>query len=118
MNVIVLDDDRSIHDVWETRFQEYIKNNQFMLEHFYIPSTFIEYCQNLPSTKTLFLIDYELLRFEETGLDLIEKLKLKDHAILVTSRYEEPVVRDKIINLEPKTIPKNFAPYITIMYKT
>jgi signal transduction histidine kinase len=139
MNIIVLDDDQSIHDVWETRFQEYIKNGQISLEHFYLPSEFVKYCEvlatptcpaeaeseggsyakagiNLPSTKTLFLIDYELLGSEETGLDLIEKLKLKDHAILVTSRYEEPKIRDKIINLGIKAIPKNFAPYIIINY--
>ncbi len=116
MNVIVLDDDQSIHDVWETRFQEYIKNGKIVLEHFYTPSTFIESCQSLSSTKTLFLIDYELLGSEETGLDLIEKLELKDHAILVTSRYEEPAIRAKIINLGIKTIPKNFAPYILIEF--
>ncbi len=117
MNIIVLDDDQSIHDVWETRFQEYIKNAQIVLEHFYTPSSFIEYCQKLSPLKTLFLIDYELLGFEETGLDLIEKLKLKDQAILVTSRYEEPSVIAKIIKLGIKTIPKNFAPYIPIVYK-
>ena len=117
MNIIVLDDDQSIHDVWETRFQEQIQKGKIVLEHFYIPSTFIEYCQNLGPAKILFLIDYELLGFEETGLDLIEKLNLKDHAVLVTSRYEEPVVRAKIIKLGIKIIPKNFAPYITIVYQ-
>jgi len=146
MNVVVLDDDQSIHGIWELRFQEYIKNGQIALKHFFLPSELTEYCiatptcpaeakseggshtkaglprhslaeagQNLPSTKTLFLIDYELLGSEETGLDLIEKLNLKNQAILVTSRYEEPAVRNKIIKLGIKAIPKNFAPYINII---
>ena len=59
----------------------------------------------------------DMVKGTDNGLDLIEKLKLKNHAILVTSRYEEPAVRNKIINLGIKTIPKNFAPYITIIYK-
>jgi hypothetical protein len=139
MNVAVLDDDQSIHDVWETRFQEYIKDGQITLEHFYLPSEFVKYCevlatptcpaeakseggshakagQNLSSTKILFLIDYELLGCEETGLDLIEKLNLKNQSILVTSRYEEPAVKNKIIILGIKAIPKNFAPYILIEF--
>ncbi len=118
MNVIVLDDDQSIHDVWETRFQKQIQNGKIVLEHFYTPSTFIEYCQNLLPANTLFLIDYELLGFEETGLDLIEKLNLREQAILVTSRYEELEIRAKIIKLGIKTIPKNFAPSIPTVYKT
>ena len=150
MNVIVLDDDQLIHDVWEFRFQEYVKNDQIALKHFHTPPELIEYClatqeqqhakeglatptcpaeaksedgshtkagQNLPTTKILFLIDYELLGCEETGLDLVEKLNLKNQSILVTSRYEEPAVRNKITNLGIKIIPKNFAPYINIIYK-
>ncbi len=117
MNVVVLDDDHSIHGVWDIRFQEYIKNNQITLKHFHEPSEIIEYCEALSSTKTLFLMDYELLGFKETGLDLIEKLSLKDHTILVTSRYEEPAIRDKIIKLGIKAIPKNFAQHIAIEFK-
>ena len=161
MNVVVLDDDHSIHGVWDIRFQEYIKNNQVTLKHYHEPSEFIEYCEslttppicpaeanksegglvspehceggcakagsprrsqaetgeNLPLSKTLFLMDYELLGFKETGLDLIEKLNLKDRVTLVTSRYEEPAIRDKIIKLGIKAIPKNFAPHITIKFK-
>ena len=139
MNVVVLDDDHSIHGVWEIRFQEYIKNNQITLKHFHEPSEFIEYCEtlwpcghssgttpkqhdakagkNLPLAKTLFLMDYELLGFKETGLDLIEKLNLKDRVILVTSRYEETIIMDKIIKLGIKAIPKIFAPHMTIEFK-
>jgi len=54
MNVVVLDDDHSIHGVWEIRFKEYIKNNQITLKHFHEPSEFIEYCEKLPLTKHCF----------------------------------------------------------------
>ena len=60
------------------------------------------------------LIDYELLGFVETGLDLIEKLNLRDQAILVTSRYEESKIREKAKDMGIKIIPKSFAPYIPI----
>jgi len=62
----------------------------------------------------LFLVDYEFVNSKETGLDLIEQLDLKKQAILVTSRYEEQEIRERVRNLGLKIIPKNFAPYIPI----
>jgi signal transduction histidine kinase len=116
-HVVVLDDDESIHNIWEMHFQSNLKDGQVTLEHFYNPSAFIEYCKTLTSEKDLFLIDYELIGFEETGLDLIERFNLKDKAILVTSRHEEPNIRARAEKLGIKIIPKNFAPYINVLMK-
>ena len=65
-------------------------------------------------SKIQFLVDYELLGSDETGLELIERLNLKSRAILVTSRYEEIRVRTHAANLNVKIIPKNYSPYIPI----
>jgi FixJ family two-component response regulator len=116
-HVIVLDDDESIHSVWQTLFLENIKNKSVKLDHFYEPSTFITYCNTSRSEHDLFLVDYELINSRETGLDLIEQLNLKKQSILVTSRYEEPEIRERIKNLGIKLIPKSFAPYIPISMK-
>ena len=61
------------------------------------------------------MLDYELLNSKETGLDLIEQLDLKKQATLVTSRYEESEIRERIRILGIKIIPKSFAPYIPII---
>jgi hypothetical protein len=116
-HIVVLDDDESIHNVWETLFQDYIKNKQITLHNFHTSSDFFEYCRTIASKNDLFLIDYELLSSEETGLDLIEKFNLKDQAILVTSHYEAPEIRERVSNIGIRIIPKNFTPHIPISIK-
>ena len=113
-NIVILDDDESIHDVWESHFSEYLENKQVELNHIYTPEKFKNYCNNFSNNNTLFLVDYELVGSKETGLDLIKQLKIADRSILVTSRYEELNVRDQVKNLGIKIIPKSFAPYVSI----
>ncbi len=113
-HIIVLDDDESIHNIWQTHLPENVENRSVTLDHFYEPSAFTRYCETSSSEHDLFLVDYELVNSKETGLDLIEQLNLKTQAILVTSRYEETEIRERIRNLGIKIIPKSFAPYIPI----
>jgi len=156
-HIIVLDDDESIHNIWQTHFSACLENKLVTLDHFREPSAFREYCLATPkehdtkaglatptcpseakskggpvspqpreggshakagktsySENDLFLVDYEFVNSKETGLDLIEQLDLKKQAILVTSRYEEQEIRERVKNLGLKIIPKNFAPYIPI----
>jgi len=113
-HIVVLDDDESIHNVWQTRFHNNPENKSVTLDHFYESSNFTEYCKTSHSEHDLFLVDYELVNSNETGLDMIEQLDLKKQAILVTSRYEEPEIRERIRKLGVKIIPKSFAPYIPI----
>jgi len=113
-HIVVLDDDESIHSIWQTRLHNNLEKKSVTLEHFYEPSNFAEYCKASHSKHDLFLVDHELINSRETGLDLIEQLDLKDQAILVTSRYEESEIRERIRMLGIKIIPKNFAPYIPI----
>jgi hypothetical protein len=113
-HIIVLDDDESIHNIWQTHFSGYVENKMVTLGHFYEPLTFINYCNTSRSEQDLLLVDYELINSGKTGLDLIEQLDLKGQTILVTSRYEELEIRERIKKLGMKIIPKNFAPYIPI----
>ncbi len=117
MCIVILDDDESIHNVWETHFQSYTANKSVTLDHFYEPLAFTEYCKTSRSENDLFLVDYELINSKETGLDLIERLDLKRQAILVTSRYEDSEIRERIRDLKIKIIPKSFAPHIPISIK-
>lgn len=110
--LVVLDDDESIHAIWTSRCQSLLQ--KISLKHLHHSQTFREFCDNHNLSDTLFLIDYELLGSDETGLDLIESLALQEMSILVTSRYEEPTVREKAAQLGIKIIPKNFSPYINI----
>jgi signal transduction histidine kinase/FixJ family two-component response regulator len=111
-NVIILDDDKSIHDVWEMRF----KNFPITLYHFYNSEDFFKNLAQIDhNTSCLFLLDYELLGNNDTGIDVIKKLgPLSTRAVLVTSHYEDQAIRTKCAALNIKIIPKNFAPYIQI----
>ncbi len=114
MTLVVLDDDESIHAIWTSRCHPFI--NQITIKHFHHNKTFDEYCRNTTDlSNTLFLVDYELLGFSVSGLDLIEQFNLSAHAILVTSRYEENKVRHRADKLKIKIIPKNYSPYIPIL---
>lgn len=114
--VVVLDDDESIHSIWASRCQPFCKDIQ--LKHIHHSKSFREYCAVAEVANSLFLVDYELLGSDETGLDLIEALNLSERAILVTSRYEESKVRERVKKLGVKIIPKNFSPYIAISMAT
>jgi hypothetical protein len=63
---------------------------------------------------TLFLVDYEFLGSQVTGLDLIESLKIQGRSILVTSRYDEKALRERCDRLGIKLIPKSIAGFVPL----
>ena len=112
-HIVILDDDPTIHETWKIKFT-------------HIPG--VELCsyiniQNLSAdiltkiNSKLFLIDYELLNSNITGLDLIEKLSLSELSYLVTSNFEDENIRKKCIELGVKIIPKSYVPYIPIIFQ-
>ncbi len=108
-SVVVVDDDLSIHDVWNERF----KNTSINISHFFNSGDFCNYLVNNPN-KNLFLIDYELLTGCKNGLDIIEELSISDKSILVTSYYDSPVIRNRCHELKVRIIPKAFVTHIKI----
>jgi amino acid adenylation domain-containing protein/thioester reductase-like protein len=114
--IVILDDDQSIHDVWDTRFKDYV--GKVTLKHFNNSEALFSQNAQLP-TDAIYLIDYELLGSKDTGIEVIKKLRDLDSAtfcsmFLVTSRYEDEKIKAACAELNIKLIPKNFAPYIPI----
>ncbi len=112
-NIIVLDDDPSIHDAWDERFTTI---PHCKLIHSYNVSELLEHNID-PSTPILYLVDYELLADVKNGLDVIEEFKINDKAILVTSCFEDIAIRTRCENIGVKIIPKSYVPYIKIIQK-
>jgi len=110
--IIVLDDDPSIHDAWCERFRHI---SQVNLTHFY---KVFDLMSGSMLMADLYLVDYELLNDNLNGLDVIEKLKLNNRAVLVTSCFEDKVLRARCEQLGIKIIPKPFVPYIPIVPST
>ncbi len=111
MNVVVLDDDRSIHCVWDDRFQQL----PVKMCHFYKTTDLKEWVKNSPkTTHNLFLVDYELIGQKETGLELIEELNISEKSILVSSRFESVGIRNKCKVLGVRLIPKGLAGFVPV----
>jgi hypothetical protein len=111
-NILVLDDDQSIHDAWTERLKSM---SDISISHFYKASDLVS--SDIPIKADVYLVDYELLNDNINGLDFIEKLKLAKCAVLVTSCFEDKVLRARCEKLNVKIIPKPFVPYIPIISK-
>jgi len=116
--VIALDDDLSIHQIWKGRLQSLnAESFDVQLLSFTSGAEFKNYVEAQVAEVALqkvFLVDYELLNQNMTGLDLIEELGLGKSAILVTSRYEEDQIRNRCAKLRVKLIPKGMAGFVPI----
>ncbi|HFD2311292.1 TPA: ATP-binding protein, partial [Legionella pneumophila] len=110
-NIVVLDDDISIHDAWNERFSNISHVKMF---HFYNAIDLLQYKVD-PEIPVLYLVDYELLADVKNGLDVIEELNLNGKAILVTSCFEDIAIRNRCENIGVKIIPKSYVPYIKII---
>lgn len=114
--VIILDDDQSIHNLWRDKFGR-LKTKNIPLLCFSCGTQFSKYLSELGNKKEgiLFLMDYELLHQNRTGLDLIEQFHLEKQALLVTSYYEDSKIRERAEKMGVQMIPKGMAAFVPIM---
>lgn len=119
-SVVILDDDSSIHGIWQGRFESLrADEKKIQILHFSTPDELTKWVTESPSVRTraaLYLLDFELLGFKQTGLDLIENLKLGSQSILVTSRFEEKQIRENCQRLNVRLIPKGMAGFVPISF--
>ncbi len=116
-DVVVLDDDASIHQVWRERLEFSRRQEKTPgLFHFSTPHEMRAWAaQNRRRAKqSVYLVDYELLGYQETGLDIIKELDVCERAVLVTSRFDEPGILEECRGLGVRMIPKAFAGMVPI----
>ncbi|MEI7482145.1 MAG: HAMP domain-containing sensor histidine kinase [Elusimicrobiota bacterium] len=115
--VVVLDDDATIHQVWDGRFESArIKEHGIEAIHFSEPDKLREWIRNnaAEAQTAVCLFDYELVGYKETGLSLAEELNLCGKTILVTSRCEEKRIIDECKRLKVRMIHKGLASLVPI----
>ncbi|MBI4667647.1 MAG: HAMP domain-containing histidine kinase [Elusimicrobia bacterium] len=128
--IVILDDDPTIHQVWQGRLDSLgTKGSGLEIHHFSTPAELRGWVEARKLTphpnplpqgeresgrKVVYLMDYELLGFQETGLALIEELNLGERAILVTSRFEEEKILKDCRRLSVRLIPKNLVGFVPI----
>ena len=112
--VVVVDDDPSIHNLWEQRFKGYSAGGApVTLWHF---SSAEEFKAAAIPAGALFLADCELIGSNQSGLDLIAALPTRKSAYLVTSHAEETSVQVQCAQLGCKLLSKSaaaLAPIVT-----
>ncbi len=114
--VVILDDDESIHKVWGIRLDRAFPNPTVPRKHFREAAPFERWLKESESTSKprLFLMDYEILGSRDTGLDLVERLGFASHSVLVTSRSEEVAIRSRCEALGLPLLPKSQSDLVPI----
>jgi len=114
--LVVLDDDSSIHETWDRKLSLInLADHQIQLLHFSTPQQFEQFIQSASNrSKGLFLLDYEYLGTQTTGIMLIEKYGLSKQAILVSSYFEDQKVRNQCERLGIGLIPKSMAGFVPV----
>ncbi len=117
-DIVILDDDPSIHQVWERRLNSTsIQDDNCVLHHLFSGESLGSWINSSPERirhgVVLYLVDYELLNEEKSGLDWIKSLGISKQSILVTSHGE---LLDEVRMNEIKIIPKEIAAFIPISF--
>jgi anti-sigma regulatory factor (Ser/Thr protein kinase) len=116
--LVILDDDVSIHQIWEKRLKELnlLQGQGLTLEQFSRPQELVSwYKSDSNPGKLLFLIDQQFLANEMSGLNVIEQLEIQSKSILVTSHFDEQEIISKCERLGVKIIPKGLASVVPIL---
>jgi signal transduction histidine kinase len=115
--VVILDDDVSIHQVWQERLDALPKReNNLEIVHVTTPEEIRNWVKaNERATReALYLLDYELLGYTDSGLSLAEELAIGDRSILVTNRHEESEIQEGCRRLKTRLIPKGLLGLVPI----
>ena len=115
--IVVLDDDSSIHKVWDGRFHALLEADKDLeLFHLSTPEDFKDwyYENSIRKNEINYLIDYELIGFQDNGLNLIETLNIGKKSFLVTSHFNEAKIQEGCERLLVRIIPKEMAGFVPI----
>jgi len=115
--VVILDDDTSIHMAWNLRFEAIKKKfPHLIIKHFELGQEAIDFINDHApdkKQKIFLLADYELLKQDLNGLDVIKKTQIS-RSILVTSHYADKQVQQSAAQTNTKILPKQLASDIDI----
>jgi hypothetical protein len=114
--VVSVDDDLTIHQIWSGRFSSLDQSSSKVKPMAFTSiDKFEDWLAHNKTLPTLFLIDYEFIGQGMNGIDVIQRNGIADRAVLVTSRYEEPAIKELAKALKIKLLPKGLAPVVPII---
>jgi len=117
-DVVIVDDDPSIHEVWKSKLGAEAALGRLRLHHFKSPDALAEWhnsgakAADPDSTRRLFLVDYEFIGHTSNGLDVIDRLGIQRDAVLVTSHYDDRDVVEGCMDAGVRLLPKGLAGWV------
>lgn len=115
--VVILDDDSSIHGAWDSRLAEVlVKVPSIRVQHHFVGQDTIDFIEGLSPEEKVnvwLLSDYELIKQELNGLQVIKQCKVKQ-SVLVTSYYADLDIRKIAMQGRIKILPKDLAYAVTL----
>jgi signal transduction histidine kinase len=119
-NVVICDDDLSVHELWQNRLQKTGINSSQVI-NFYNLSSFKAWWQaqrkKSPTESYLFLVDHDFKGDHLSGLDMVKTLGISWQAILVTNRFDNFSDEEYIASGQLALIPKEDVARIKIEFK-
>lgn len=116
--VVILDDDESIHGAWDMLFKDLVADLSIRHYHYGIDAiNFINSLEDKDKEKVYLLTDYELLKQDLNGIDVIEKTKVK-RTILVTSHHMDKEIQAKAARHHTRIMPKPLAHEANIVFNS
>jgi signal transduction histidine kinase len=113
--VVIVDDDPSIHDLWNARFLSLPNGlSSKPLVHLFSPDELVGFVDVNRKSNCLFLVDYEFSGEKINGFELINDLKIEKASMLVTSQDTNLSLQKKCMYIGLKILPKLLVSNIKI----
>ena len=112
-DILILDDDDSIHQVWKKKLQDVFSSGT-RLHHFNDIPALTEYVHGIDLANYSLLVDYQVGENSKSGLDFIVEQDLQDQAYLVTSHGWKSGVYKACEAHGVKMIPKAWIQYTEV----
>ena len=114
-HLVILDDDSSVHRIWERRIQDSIKS-EIRVTHLFSEEELRTFLMDSDDPDSfIFLADYELLGGGLNGVECLKKYNLMSRSVLVTSRAEEPHLQETCTALGLPLLPKSMVSLVPII---
>lgn len=118
--VVILDDDSSIHQVWQGLLGA-LQAHEHGVEIIRVstPGEIRSWVKgnDKKAREALYMLACELSDRRETGLSLAEELGIGERTILVTGHCQEAGVQERCRKLKARMIPKGLARLVPIQFK-
>lgn len=116
--VVILDDDSSIHGAWDAHLEAVLKQEATIkVKHFMRGDAVLSYISTLSKAekeRVFLLTDYELLKQDLNGLDVIAQSQA-GRSVLVTSHYTDEAILKQAANYNTRILPKILASEVPIV---